>query len=144
MGGLSVSEARDTLSDIVSRVAYTGARGLLHRHRANGWPHSHARQNRKRLGARSRVVRKIRGRAGRSHCKAIRPSFERSLRAALAPPAGFADRLTAMHEKSSLRIPAHPQRLLASETQLDRGGFGVCDKNCARIALGFLTQFVRH
>jgi hypothetical protein len=32
MGGLSVSEARDTLSDIVSRVAYTGARGLLRRH----------------------------------------------------------------------------------------------------------------
>ena len=105
MGGLSASEARDTLSDIVSRVAYTGARGLLHRHRANGWPHSHARQNRKPLGARSRVVRKIRGRAGRSHCKAIRPSFERSLRAALAPPAGFADRLTALHEKSSLRYP---------------------------------------
>jgi prevent-host-death family protein len=32
MAGLSVSDARDTLSDIVNRVAYSGERVMLHRH----------------------------------------------------------------------------------------------------------------
>lgn len=32
MNGLSVSVARETLSDIVNRVAYSGERVMLHRH----------------------------------------------------------------------------------------------------------------
>ena len=32
MIGLSVSDARETLSDIVNRVAYSGERVMLHRH----------------------------------------------------------------------------------------------------------------
>jgi prevent-host-death family protein len=32
MVGLSISEARDTLAEIVNRVAYQGERVVLHRH----------------------------------------------------------------------------------------------------------------